>query len=101
MKPLAKTMAGMETRVSDLMSELKKIKNQVQELEKENTKLRKQLAVMSGMEPGGEKAAPPAAGLQNLLNLYREGFHVCNTHFGCLRSGDCLFCAAFLYKKQE
>lgn len=76
------------------------MKSQIEILEEENAKLRQQLAVMSGVGKNGEENPPPA-GLKNLVDLYREGFHICNLYFGRLRSGDCLFCAAFLHKNQE
>ncbi|WP_092472570.1 initiation control protein YabA [Desulfotruncus arcticus] len=102
-------MKALETKAQDLLNEIKGMKSLVETLETENEKLRRQLALLYGVNepedagnagtisPGREKVT----GRQNLLNLYDAGFHVCNLYFGQSRFEGCLFCAAFLRKDQE
>lgn len=105
MQSLFKSIREMEAKIHSLLSEIGEFKNRVRELEEENTRLREELASVyregySG-ETGQKKTGIPGGGFFNLLGLYDEGFHICNLQFGRSRSGECLFCMAFLKKEQE
>lgn len=96
----------MEIKIQDLAADLAKIKRFVQLLEAENTRLKDELARVSLPDPDTEKGLEGTGGrepqgMDNLINLYDRGFHICNIYFGGVRGGDCLFCAAFMQKGQS
>jgi regulator of replication initiation timing len=56
----------------------------------ENQQLRKDL---------NRESVQITQGRDNLLRLYSEGFHICNTQYAKMRiESECLFCVAFLNK---
>ncbi|MCL6639626.1 MAG: DNA replication initiation control protein YabA [Firmicutes bacterium] len=93
----------MEQKIHALLAQTQELKALSRKIDEENRELRRELAAAyAGSIPSDcEKCRfNPGFGFVNLLGLYDKGFHVCNLHFGRVRQKECLFCLAFLRKRQ-
>ncbi|ACK40810.1 DNA replication initiation control protein YabA [Listeria monocytogenes] len=126
-KAIFDSVSNMEEQIGELYQQLGDLKTNLGEMLEENNRLnlenehlRRRLSLTDEAtpEPKAETEAEHGVmapnrkeamqqmielgeGYDNLVQLYKEGFHVCNVHFGSPRGNDedCLFCLSLLNKK--
>jgi len=102
MPSLIKKTREIEAKLHGLMADLLELKDQMRNLEEENALLRQERDAFHETLDGIEEENPQQeANLENLRELYEQGFHICNVRFGEKRKEGCLFCMAFLRRKGE
>ena len=102
MSSLIKKTREIEAKLHSLLADLQELKEQIRNLEEENALLRQEMDVF---HPSFTDRLPDddqqESSLENLLELYDQGYHICNVRFGEKRKEGCLFCMAFLRRKGE
>lgn len=97
----------MERTIEELKILIRELVLEVGDLRERVTSLENQLYKLSAVHEQAtvddwsqkELVELQGEGYENLGKLYAEGYHVCPAAFGKRRSGDCLFCIAFIEKE--
>lgn len=80
----------IEEKIDDILKDVEDLKKQIEVLEKRNEQLSNYLQKEEKSQSVG-----------NLIKLYEQGFHICNTSFGQIREEDCIFCLNVIDRTED
>lgn len=102
---LSGRIVRLEYMVKELLGELEGIKEETRSLEQENQKLRQKITAVyvqrTSVNTKETAALRPDSEEPTLMNLYDEGFHICNVKFAQIRKEECLFCFSLLRRQKD
>lgn len=90
-------ISKLEADLRNMQENLNTLKVHAVNLVEENVSLQMENEHYETLVNNTEEKADASFKHNTLKNLYDEGFHICNIHFGTHRHGEeCLFCQGFL-----
>ncbi len=100
------SLAYFQEEIEEMSMKFHKLKDVTYKLYKENEALKeenKELKKLIFQEEENEanNESSKGKGYSNLINLYKEGYHICHLSFGEKRKGDCLFCLQLIENQIE
>ncbi|KAA9300614.1 MULTISPECIES: DNA replication initiation control protein YabA [Aerococcus] len=114
-REMVEEFEGMKGQLTTLLENLDRLEErwseavmQNHDLQMENQYLRERLQELTapGQAGQGEEAGHSpedvsglSPALKNLMNIYEDGYHICNISYGQRRANDeqCMFCLDILY----
>jgi len=98
-------LAYFQEEIEEMSMKFQKLKDITYELYKENQSLKEENEELRKLifqeRDRQDDESAKGKGYSNLINLYREGYHICHLSFGEKRKGDCLFCQQLIENQFE
>jgi len=95
---MEKIVQELKTIMRELIIEVGELKEKVAYLEK-NYNYEESNKESTLHKPDFNSLKLEGEGYENLGRIYNQGYHICSMAYGQPRSGECLFCIAFLEKE--
>lgn len=97
---LLRALAYFHEQLEEMAVKFQQLKDVTYKLSRENQKLQEENLELKKLV-FDKKANVPGKSFQNLMHLYREGYHICHPSFGERRKGDCLFCLQIINSQSK